>query len=107
MVKVYKSQLETLNWLAKGLVRLIYTAQRSHINVLHAFNTIELFDLWLKQLAVVFNYKHDFYIGASSALVYDQFVNALPEIIKADRIDLISTENWKEKYTLKDRKSVV
>jgi len=81
--------------------RLIYTAQRSHISVLNAFNTIELFDLWLKQLAVVFNYNHDFYIGASSALVYNQFVNALPEIIKADRIDLIPTENWKEKYTLK------
>ena len=67
---------------------------------MNTFNTIELFDLWLKQLSIVFNYKHDFYIGGSSTLVYNQFLNSLEEITKADKIDLIPTENWKEKYRL-------
>jgi hypothetical protein len=81
-------------------IRLIEKVQESHIHVLNTFNTIELFDLWLKQLSIVFNYKHDFYIGGSSTLVYNQFLNSLEEIIKADKIDLIPTENWKEKYRL-------
>ena len=80
--------------------RLVYVTQKSHIDVLNAFNTVELFDLWLKQISTVFNYQHDFYVGAPSDIVYSDFRNALPEIINADRVSILPSEDLKEKFKL-------
>jgi len=81
--------------------RLVFKTQKSHIMVLEAFKTVDLFDLWLKQIDLVFNKNFDLYIGAPSIVVYRDFMKSLPDIVDIDKTHISKLEQWEEKYQLK------
>jgi hypothetical protein len=81
--------------------RLVYKIQQSHIMVLKTFKTVELFDLWLKQIELVFNLNHDFYIGTTSEVVYNDFMKSLPGIVNIDKTFISKLDQWEEQYKLK------
>jgi site-specific recombinase XerD len=81
--------------------RLVYKIQQSHIMVLKTFKTVELFDHWLKQIELVFNLNHDFYIGTTSEVVYNDFMKSLPGIVNIDKTFISKLDQWEEQYKLK------
>jgi len=81
--------------------RLVYKIQQSHIMVLNTFKTVELFNLWLKQMKLVFGSNHDLYIKGTSEVLYSNFMKSLPDIVNIDRISISKPDQWEEKYKLK------
>ena len=69
--------------------------------VLEAFKTVELFDLWIKQMDLFFKKNSDFHIGVPSKIVYGDFMKLLPDIVNIDRTHISKPEQWEEKYKLK------
>jgi hypothetical protein len=81
--------------------RLVKSVQEAHLQVLHSFKMIELFDKWVLKINELFDKFHDFHVGAGSTKVYKHQRLLLDDIMKNQSTIVDNMPAFKEIYSLK------
>ena len=69
----------------------------AHLQIMHEFKIIELYELWLKKIEDLFgNQNKDLYIGASSDIVYKDQYRRLESVLKTDRVEISKQPFWSD-----------
>jgi len=84
--------------------RLVKSVQEAHLQVLHSFKMIELFDKWVFKINELFDNFHDFHVGGGSNVVYNHQNLLLKDILKNQSTIIDNKPAFKEIYSLKNNK---
>ena len=69
----------------------------AHLQIMHEFKIIELYELWLKKIEDLFGDQNkDLYIGASSDIVYKDQYSRLETVLKTDRVEISKQPFWSD-----------
>jgi hypothetical protein len=69
----------------------------AHLQIMHEFKIIELYELWLKKIEDLFGDQNkDLYIGASSDIVYKDQYKRLEGVLKTDRVEISKKPFWSD-----------
>lgn len=82
--------------------RLVKSVQEAHLQVLHSFKMIELFDKWVLKINELFDKFHDFHVGAGSTKVYKHQRLLLNDIMKNQSTIVDNMPAFKEIYSLNE-----
>lgn len=81
---------------------LVAQVQLAHLRIMHNFNIIELYELWLNKIEKLFGPQNtDLYVGESSDFVYREQLARLEGILKIDRTKISKDPFWVEKAFIK------
>ena len=76
---------------------LVAQVQMAHLQIMHEFKIIELYELWLKKIEDLFGDQNkDLYIGASSDIVYMDQYKRLEAVLKTDRVEISKQPFWSD-----------
>ena len=76
---------------------LVAQIQMAHLQIMHEFKIIELYELWLKKIEDLFGDQNkDLYIGASSDIVYKDQYKRLEGVLKTDRVEISKKPFWSD-----------
>lgn len=84
--------------------RLVKSVQEAHLQVLHSFKMIELFDKWVFKINELFDKFHDFHVGRVSTVAYKHQHLFLQEIMKNQSTIVDNTPDFKEIFSLSEPK---
>ena len=84
--------------------RLVKSVQEAHLQVLHPFKMIELFDKWVFKINELFGKFHDFHVGGGSTVVYKHQHLFLQDIMKNQSTIVDNMPAFKEIYSLSEPK---
>jgi hypothetical protein len=84
--------------------RLVKSVQEAHLQVLHSFKMIELFDKWVLKINELFGKFHDFHVGGGSTVVYKHQHLFLQDIMKNQSTIVDNMPAFKEIYSLSEPK---
>ena len=82
--------------------RLVKSVQEAHLQVLHSFKMIELFDKWVFKINELFDKFHDFHIGGGSTVAYKHQHLFLQKIMKNQSTIVDNTADFKEIFSLSE-----
>jgi len=77
-------------------VRLVRDIQESHLQVLYAFNMVELFDKWVFKINELFGQFIDFHVGAGSKTVYMHQYKLLNKMLENTHTLIDDIPGWTE-----------
>lgn len=77
---------------------LLAQVQLAHLQIMHRFNIIELYQMWLKKMEDLFGAQNsELYVGASSDIVYTDQLARLEGILNIDRTIITKKPFWAQK----------
>jgi hypothetical protein len=77
---------------------LLAQVQLAHLQIMHRFNIIELYQMWLKKMEDLFGAQNsELYVGASSDIVYVDQLARLEGILNIDRTIITKKPFWAQK----------
>ena len=76
--------------------------QEAHLQVLHSFKMIELYDKWVLKINELFDKFHDFHVGGGSTVVYKHQHLLLNDIMKNQSTIVDNMPAFKEIYSLNE-----
>jgi len=82
--------------------RLVKSVQEAHLQVLHSFKMIELYDKWVLKINELFDKFHDFHVGGGSTVVYKHQHLLLNDIMKNQSTIVDNMPAFKEIYSLNE-----
>ena len=69
----------------------------AHLQIMHEFKIIELYELWLKKIEDLFGDQNkDLYVGASSDIAYKDQYRRLETVLKTDRVEISKEPFWSD-----------
>ena len=76
---------------------LVAKVQLAHLRILHYYNAIELYELWLKKIEELFGAQNpELYIGASSDVVYRDQYARISQVLKSNHVEISKKPFWED-----------
>lgn len=76
---------------------LVAKVQLAHLRILHYYNAIELYELWLNKIEELFGAQNpELYIGASSDVVYRDQYARLSQVLKSNHVEISKKPFWED-----------
>ena len=88
------------NYINYNDIRLVRKIQEAHLQVMHAFKMVELFDKWVFKINELFGKFINFHIGGGSNIVYPNQYNLLNKMLENNHTIIDNTLGWKEIFKL-------
>jgi len=80
---------------------LVLKTQQAHLQIMHKFQMVELFDFWISKLSQVMKVDYtEMMVGAPSNLVYTQAAQKLPDIIGVNQVEIRKDKAFKAVFDL-------
>lgn len=80
---------------------LVLKSQQAHLQIMHKFQMVELFDFWISKLSQVMKVDYTYImVGSPSNLLYTQLAQKLPEIIGINQVEIRKDEAFKAVFDL-------
>ena len=77
--------------------------QRAHLQIMHEFKIIELYELWLHKIEQLFGRQNpNLFIGANSNVVYKHQFLKISEVLGTGRLKIDKQPFWVEKELIKN-----